>query len=171
MQLKQRKTLAERLNRFVTPEPNSGCWLWAGAHRNGYGVFGRWEDGTHKVYYAHRVSYQVHVGDIPDGYFVCHSCDVKSCSNPDHLFVGTQADNMADMSAKELNKWKPGDGHTRICGEGNNNSKLTTEAVAEIRESAERGVDLARRYGVSPSLISLIRKGKAWKREGVSSAS
>jgi hypothetical protein len=91
------------LSRFVVNE-TTGCWLWTstrltdsyGRPRNGYGVMriGR------KMQRAHRLSYELHVGPIPDGLFVCHACDVPACVNPGHLWLGTQADNMRDKKRK-----------------------------------------------------------------------
>jgi len=73
------------------------CWLWTGGiATQGYGVFR--VDG--KSVSAHRHSYKIHKGEIPDGMHVCHSCDVRNCVNPDHLWVGTATDNMQDMIKK-----------------------------------------------------------------------
>lgn len=98
----------------------NGCWLWTGCvSRDRYGIFNK---GGRTAVLAHRVSYELHCAPIPKGMFVCHRCDNPPCANPMHLFLGTNADNMADMIAKGR--------QTR--GEQKKNSKLTEQHVREI---------------------------------------
>jgi len=88
------------MNRFEQKIDKSGdCWIWTGnKSKNGYGRFAF--DNRNAL--AHRVSYALYVGRIPDGMFVCHSCDVKACVNPEHLWLGTNSDNQKDSVAKGL---------------------------------------------------------------------
>jgi hypothetical protein len=90
----------ERFEGRFIPEPNSGCWLWTGATggTSGYGKF--YDTQTRRNLWAHRASWVLHCGPIPDGMLVLHKCDVRVCVNPDHLFLGTYVDNVADMIAK-----------------------------------------------------------------------
>jgi hypothetical protein len=94
---------------------DSGCWLWTGSLNHlGYGYLGRrTEDGRRKTIMAHRASYEHHTGPIPEGKVVCHTCDVRNCINPAHLWIGTQADNMADMQAKGRQRYGGTLGHHR----------------------------------------------------------
>lgn len=91
------ETAAERLERNSIPVPFSGCLLWtAGLTKAGYGEL-RWEG---RVVFAHRLCYEVNIGPIPSGMKVCHHCDVRSCIEPSHLFLGSDADNAIDMQRK-----------------------------------------------------------------------
>lgn len=92
----RRWPLGKKFWRGVTP--TSGCWEWAGARSNeGYGQLRNGQRGSLQ---AHRVSWTIHFGEIPDGMFVLHHCDNRPCVRPDHLFLGTQADNLHDMYSK-----------------------------------------------------------------------
>lgn len=147
-------TIAQRLERYSIPEPNSGCQLWLGDARSGYGrlkVGGRMRS-------AHRLAWQLSNGDIPAGMNVLHKCDVPACINPDHLFLGTQIDNIVDMVAKGRQSRSgapPGEGHPCV--------KLNESQVRAIREDRRRLRTIAAEYGVSFGTIWAVRSGKRWK--------
>lgn len=145
-----RMTLDEFMARVEKRE--SGCWEWTGVIiPDGYGQVGC----RHKK--THRVAYELMVGPIPDGLCVLHRCDNPPCVNPDHLFLGTVADNNADRDAKGR--------HRALQGSANGSAKLDERRVCEIREmlrNGVRGVDIAREFGVSPSAVSLIATGRRW---------
>lgn len=89
-----RKTISERLWEKISPEPNSGCWLWIGTtHRKGYGQIRIGTRKKNKIYMAHRVSYEIHKRTIPDGLQLDHLCRVRCCINPDHLEPVTNREN------------------------------------------------------------------------------
>jgi hypothetical protein len=87
----------QKIRNTVNVDPNTGCWLWQGAHnRRGYGRL--YYSG--KDYRAHRLAYVAFVGPIPNNMLVCHRCDVPQCVNPEHLFLGTAQDNESDKVSK-----------------------------------------------------------------------
>lgn len=135
----------------------SDCILWDGPKlRGGYGTT---RDCGRKVL-AHRRAWEREHGAIPRGLFVLHRCDVPACVNPDHLFLGTQSENMYDCAAKGRHRGSNG----KVRGENSPHAKLTWEKAREIRQRVgESGPALGREYGVSHRIIYLIQQGKAWK--------
>ena len=131
------------------PVPESGCWLWLGAvSTNGYGRIKVGRDRA--VKYAHRLFYAHHVGEIPDEMSVLHRCDTRLCVNPSHLFLGTQADNMADMARKGRS----------LSGVRHPAAKLSEEQIRAIRGSiGETQRSIASRFGICQQSVSRIRAG------------
>ncbi|WP_370601162.1 HNH endonuclease [Pseudomonas nitroreducens] len=147
----------------------SGCFIYLG-YRNadGYGRINR----HGKVFAAHRYAWELVFGNIPRGLYVCHRCDNPACCNPDHLFLGTQSDNMADMRSKGRGSWPGRKGGINHHGEKNPKAKLSAEQVAWIRanHSKKKGSELgtcalAKRFGVNRNTIYWIVSGKCWKGE------
>lgn len=145
--------LHERFWRFVNK--TDSCWLYTGdKDRYGYGMI----NVCGRKVKAHRLAYTLTGRVIPRGMLLCHKCDVRSCVNPDHFFIGTHQDNTDDMMAKER--------HRVAVGERASHSKLTAEQVNAIRrEYANGGVSLnalARRFNVSNQSIHAIVSRKSW---------
>jgi hypothetical protein len=162
MRLYTRKTLLERLrlktNYHVTgPMPlPTPCWEWtAEITSGGYGMI---REGT-KKYYAHRAAYTLQVAPIPTGMIILHECDNRSCVRPDHLRIGTHADNMKDKRLKGRGIYVRGEHHPHV--------KLTTEQVLDIRKvrSSVRisNTKLAKYFNVSPSTVANIVHRRVWK--------
>jgi len=125
---------------------NSGCWEWAAATSAGYGRF----KVNGRLLLAHRYSYELQYGPIPEGLCILHRCDNPSCVNPEHLFLGTYSDNMVDCVRKG-----------RLPS-----AKLTNNSVLSIRQSYKNGSlqkDLALKYGVNHTCISQIVTRRIWK--------
>lgn len=157
-----RLTPLQRFESKYVPEPNSGCWLWDHrSERTGYGTYFRVSPVGRGIG-PHRASWLLHRGPIPDGLCVCHKCDNRVCVNPEHLFLGTYADNMKDASQKGRMRWRC---VTRALpvGERHHASKLTAEAVRQIRLSDLSGAELARCHGVTNVTISRIRRRIIWR--------
>lgn len=135
------------------------CWEWiAAVDKSGYGEFGHGGGPGWKK--AHRVAFAMEKHLIPPGMQVLHKCDNRRCVNPNHLFLGTAADNVRDMVVKGRNGWD------RSMGAAKWNAKMTDEKVAVLRLAAEHGVllsDLARYYGISRTQAMRIADGTSWK--------
>ena len=153
-----RGTTEERLWRHV--DKAGDCWIWTGksVNQKGYGqiqIGGR----ETKQKLVHRLSYEIHYGEIPEGMVVMHSCDNPSCVNPDHLSVGTQSQNILDAFARGRKTASP----PHKQGESHGASKLKEGDVLTIRSSKTSNQNLALFYGVSNSAIERIRNRKTWR--------
>lgn len=149
-------TFEEAFWKYVPKKESNECWEWQGTiSPNGYGHM-RYRD---KDYVAHRVSYEFRHGPIPSGMFACHKCDNRGCVNPDHIFIGTQADNIADMIAK-------GRQH-KAYGSATSGAKLNDHLVVEIRKRYATGdisqQALGREYGVDGKTINAVIARKTWR--------
>lgn len=151
--MRSRRPLEERFWEKV--QQGDGCWEWKAARAYGYGRIGA--GGTYgPALMAHRVSWEIHYGAIPEGMNVLHHCDNPACVNPEHLFLGTHADNVAD-------KVRKGRGADR---ERHGMARLTEAHVLEIRAAVSDGQLLrivAKRYGISESQVSMIARGLRWR--------
>lgn len=146
-------TATKRFWAKVGPKLSNGCMEWTAYSLNkGYGMFRRGKLADGRVL-AHRFSYEIHNGPIPEGMIVRHKCDNPKCVNPEHLLLGTQKDNVADMVARKRHAWKGG-----LPWE-----KLSDDDISDIRVMRGYGMGvtaLAREYGVSHALISMHLSGK-----------
>lgn len=147
----RRGTFEERFWRKVrkSEEPD-GCWIWIASRRfHGYGQIAP-AGVIGKPVPAHRASWEMHFGPIPDGLCVCHRCDVPACVRPDHLFLGTKKDNSEDMVAKGRS----------TAGPRNWSYKLTPEIVAKMRQESGPYSQTAKKFGVCLATAWRVRKFK-----------
>ena len=149
-----RKSIQERFWRNV--DRSGECWLWtAGTNDSGYGQI-KFDGWMQK---AHRVAWQLTYGPIPNGNgyhgtCVCHRCDNPRCVRPEHLFIGTHGDNMADKKAKHR--------QIRNKGTANGRAQLTESEVVRIRADKRTVRAIAFDYGIGTSQVSRIRRGAQW---------
>lgn len=137
-------TTAEKLAKYTTPIPETSCVVWVGTvNEHGYGYL---KEGG-KMIRAHKASYLLHKGPIPDGLVVCHSCDVPACVNPDHLFLGSRKDNMQDCLHKG-----------RLAGRRHDNQAIPAELRTEIAMSDLTYAEIEKKYGVCQTTISKFKR-------------
>jgi hypothetical protein len=146
-----RERLKKSFEKYVIRQ--EGCWGWRGGPSKKYGSL----EFMRKSILAHRASYILHKGNIPEGMFVCHTCDNPPCTNPDHLFLGTDVDNVRDMYKKGR--------HPILKGEDAPGSKLTKEQVIEIKKMLSDGCSLtkiAKLFNIHVVTIHDIKYRKTW---------
>lgn len=161
-QKRREQVMRSLADRFWSKVDRSGgqdaCWEWKASRRGlGYGQFAYPGRSPQK---AHRVAYELESGPIPDGLGVLHKCDNPPCCNPRHLFLGTNADNMADMVLKGRQR-SPG-----YRGEGHHQARLCEADVLAIRERAaqgETGKTIGPDYGICPEHANRIIRRESWK--------
>jgi len=145
---KKDKSIFSYLVKRYFVDKKTGCWIWNATKKDkGYGVF---KFGKHLL--VHRLMYSIFRGVIPDGMLVCHKCDTPSCVNPDHLFLGTNIDNIRDAARK---------GRMRR-GTSCHSSKLTHSKVLEIRKDNRENTVIADDFGVSDVTVSKIKRNITW---------
>lgn len=155
---KRRAANERRATRFLSRVKKGApdeCWPYQGYKLRGYGYV---TEGAGKACSAHRYMYRLVFGEVPNDKVVCHKCDNPPCCNPNHLWLGSNAENVQDM-------WRKGRGKQAVPpkGEAHMSAKLTEADVRFIRTSKEPRPALAKRYGVDWSSIDKIQKGKTWK--------
>ena len=160
---KARGSLHDRLWAKIDRREPAECWPWIGENlTRGYGTIGRGGRGRGMIL-AHRAVWEDVHGPIPEksslahGYVVMHLCDNRLCCNPDHLRLGTQAENVRDMDAKGRRVNRP------RRGEAHHKAKLTEDDVRAIRASNDSQYVLAKRFGVSRPMIGYIKRGLSWR--------
>lgn len=145
------KTASERLAKKLFVDVVTGCFLWTGYRdKDGYGLI----TVLGKTQYAHRLAYELAYGAIPRKMCVCHKCDIPACVNPQHLFVGSYAENTKDMDTKGRRNSPKGELHAR--------SVLSVGDVVSIRKDARPFREIAKDYSIWPSHVSRIKRRLTW---------
>lgn len=149
-------TIEDKLRSYSKVDETTGCWIWKkGKNNKGYGTVAI---GGDQKAYAHRVSYEIFKGKLPDGLEACHKCDTPACINPDHLFPGTHKDNMEDSAKKGRAKQPPikfGVRHPRAA--------FTTEQVRFIRQSSSTVEEISAALGAKWATVYRCKRRETYK--------
>ena len=144
------KPILPKFEKKIEMIPECGCWIWMGTLAlNGYGRL--WMNKKRQS--AHRASWKIYNGSIPNGMGILHRCDTKSCVNPHHLFLGTNKDNTQDAVKK----------NRQLKGESHGCAKLSEQEVKEIRKDNHTLRTIAIDYSISRRQILRIKQGKSWR--------
>jgi len=150
------QSLVDRFWKYVNKGQDNDCWEWTGSLmvRGNYGQLRH----NLKTLKSHRISYELHYGKIEDGKMICHKCGNSKCCNPNHLYAGTSKDNHNDAvkhkTAYYLKPQHPEDVHS---------AKINYEIANIIRNSNESGVVLGKKFGITRTMISRIKRNLSWK--------
>lgn len=151
----ERMLYEQRFWARVMPEPTTGCFLWTGGFESdGYAKIKAFK--SRKAISTYRLAWQLTNGSIPKGMVVCHKCDTRACVNPDHLFLGTPADNTADMVRKDR----------QAKGSRQGLAKLTEADIPTIRKLYSEGwsqQEIAENYMVNQTSISKVLRNETWR--------
>ncbi len=155
------KAAAPMIDKFwARVEKTDGCWIWTGTVTEyGYGTIGSGRKSPAQVR-AHRVAYELFKGPIQNGLHVCHTCDNRRCVNPDHLFLGTIADNTADMVAKRRHSF----------GERHSRARLSPDDVSAIRAASGSATEVAAKFGIKRCTVCNIWAHRIWRHLSQESA-
>ena len=144
---RKRRPIYDRLMKRTFTDAKTGCVVWTGTV--GFGGHGQIRSAKTKLLATHRVSWEHHNGPIPEGMKLCHRCDNPPCINPEHLFLGTQADNIRDMIEKGRNR----------RGETHHNARLTDIKVGKIIRARGTQREIAERFKISQQYVGMLKRG------------
>ena len=149
---RKRRPLAERFWEKVEVRDLHECWQWRASTK--VGGYGKIADDDGRIQLAHRIAYRLVFGDFPLGLVVSHRCDNPGCVNPQHLFLGTQAENLRDMRIKRRDNPPRGSRHPK--------ARLDESLVARVRADVRSHRRIAKDYGIGKSTVGMIKAGATW---------
>lgn len=153
--MRARSDVRQRFEARISPEPNSGCWLWTGSwFATGYGQIARTRALGPST--THRIAYELYCGPVGDKH-VLHHCDVRECCNPAHLYLGTDKENARDRTLRGKARGP------QVKGDAHWSSKLNEAAARDILTKRMKQTDFAALYGVTKHTVSAVQRRRNWK--------